>query len=171
ALDREPNSLPALNSFALLLQVTGRNDQAAELYKKTLEIQPDNVIVMNNLAWILCEEQGKFQQALELAQRGLKITPNYMDLIDTCGTAYYRLGQCGKAVQCFTKCLKLFPDRLPAAAAAYFRLARALDCLGQKEEAVENLKKALELNVETGGLSPEEEKEAKNLLEELSRGN
>jgi len=169
-LDRDPNSLPAMNSLALLLQVTGRNDQAAEIYSKTLEIQPDNVIVINNLAWILCEEQGNFQQALELAQRGLAITPNYMDLIDTCGVAYYRLGQCDKAAQCFTKCLNLFPDRASADAATYFHLGRTLVCLGQKEEAVENLNKALELNAETGGLSPEDEREAKSLLEELSRG-
>ena len=171
ALDRDPNSLPAMNSFALLLQVTGRNDQAAEIYSKTLKIQPDNVIVINNLAWILCEEQGNFQQALELAQRGLTITPNYVDLIDTCGVAYYRLGQYDKAVQCFNKCLKLFTDRVPAAAATYFHLGRALAGLGQKEEAVENLKKALELNAQRGGLSPEDEREARSLLEELSRGN
>ncbi len=170
ALDREPNSLPAMNSLALLLQVTDRNEQAAELYRKTLKIQPDNVIVINNLAWILCEEQGNFKQALELALRGLTITPNYVDLIDTCGVAYYRLGQCDKAVQCFTKCLELFPDRVPAAAATYFHLGRALASLGQKEEAVENLNKALELNAETGGLSPEDARQTKSLLEELSRG-
>ncbi len=170
ALDRDPNSLLAMNSFALLLQVTGRNDQAAEIYSKTLKIQPDNVVVINNLAWILCEEQGNFQQALELALRGLAITPNYVDLIDTCGVAYYRLGQCDKAVQCFTKCLKLFPDRVPATAATYFHLGRALASLGQKEEAVENLNKALELNAETGGLSPEDARQTQSLLEELSRG-
>jgi len=106
-LDREPNSLPAMNSLALLLQVTGRNVQAAEIYNKTLNLQPDNVIVINNLAWILCEQQRNYQQALEFAQRGLKITPNYVDLIDTCGMAHYRLGQCHEAVQCFKKCLKL----------------------------------------------------------------
>lgn len=171
ALDRDPNSLPAMNSFALLLQVTGRNDQAAEIYSKTLDIKPDNVIVINNLAWILCEEQGNYQKALELAQKGLTITPNYVDLIDTCGVAYYRLGQSDKAVQCFTKCLKLLPDSVPAAAATYFHLGRALESLGQKEEAIKNLNKALELNSETGGLSPEDEREARSLLEELSRGN
>ena len=142
-------------------------------YQSTTDIcsLSHKVIVMNNLAWILCEEQGNFQQALELAQRGLAITPNYVDLIDTCGVAYYRLGQCDKAAQCFTKCLNLVPGRASADAATCFHLGRALVCMGQKEEAAKNLNRALESNAETGGLSPEDEREAKSLLEELSRGN
>jgi len=170
-LDRDPNSLPVMGSLAMLLQMTGRPEEAAKLYQRILKLQPDNVIIINNLAWILCEEQGKHQQALELAQRGLKIAPNYVDLIDTRGVAYYRLGQFDKAIQDFTKCLKLYPKGTPAIAATYLHLARALDGLGQKDEAIENLNKALELNAETGGLSDADADEAQRLLDELSQGN
>lgn len=168
-LDRDANSLPAIGSLAMLLQATGRHAESAELYKRVLAIQPDNVIAINNLAWILCEQQGKHQQALQLAMRGLDIAPNYVDLVDTCGVAHYRLRQYDQAVQCFTKCLKLYPDGIPAATAAYFHLGRALARLAQKEQAMENLKKAVELNTKIGGLSVADATEMQRLLEELSR--
>jgi tetratricopeptide (TPR) repeat protein len=169
-LANDPNSLPAMNALAMLLQNTDRSEEAAKLYERILKLQPDNVVAINNLAWALCEEQGKHQQALELAQRGLEIAPNYVDLIDTRGVAYYRLGQFDKAVQDFTRCIRLYPVGTPAAAATYFHLGRALASLGQKDEAIENLNKALELNAEIGGLSPTDTEEAQRLLKELLQG-
>ncbi|GAH50223.1 unnamed protein product, partial [marine sediment metagenome] len=47
-LDRDPNSLPAMNALAMLLQMTGRPEEAAKLYERILKLQPDNVIVINN---------------------------------------------------------------------------------------------------------------------------
>ncbi len=170
-LARDPDSLPAMNALAMLLQMTGRSAESAALYERILTLQPDNVIAINNLAWTLCEEQGKHQQALELARRGLEIAPNYVDLIDTRGVAYYRLGQYEKAVQDFTRSLKLYPRGTLAAAATYLHLGRALDGLGQKGEAIENLKKALELNAdEIGGLSATDAAETQRLIEELLQG-
>ena len=169
-LEREPNHLPAINTLAVLLQMTDRPAESAALYQQILKLQPDNVIAMNNLAWIMCEEQGKYEQALELAQRGLKKTPNYVDLIDTRGVAYYRLGEFDKAVRDFTRSIELYPDRIPSVVASYFHLGRALTSLGRKEEAIENLKKASELNTEIGGLSTAEVAEAKRLVKELSPG-
>jgi len=169
-LDRDPNCLPAMNTLAVLLQTTGRPVAAARLYNQILELEPDNVIAINNLAWIMCEEQQKYEQAVELAQRGLEKAPNYIDLIDTRGVAYYRLGEFNKAVQDFNQCIKLYPARTPSAVASYFHLGRALASLGQKDEAIESLKKTLDLNVKIGGLSPADVAEAQRLLQELSRG-
>ncbi len=169
-LDRDTNFLPAMDSLAMLLQVTGRHAEAAELYKRILAIQPDNVIAINNLAWTLCEEQGEYQQALQLAMRGLDIVPNYVDLIDTCGVAHYRLRQYDQAVQCFIKCLKLYPDGIPAENVAYFHLGRALAKLGQKDDAIGNLNKALKLNEENGGLSPADIDETKFIIKEITQG-
>ena len=169
-LERDPDSPLAMKSLAMLLLTTGKPLEAAPLYSRILKLQPDNVIVINNLAWILCEEQGEYKQALELALRGLSIAPNYIDLIDTCGLIYYRLGQYDKAAECFRKCVNLFPAREPSAVGSYFYLGKALVGLGQKTEAVKNLNKALELNAQTGTLSPEDVVETQRLVEQLSRG-
>lgn len=169
-LQRDPNSLPAISTLAILLQKTGRSTEAATLYQRILTLQPDNVIAMNNLAWILCEEQRKYQQALELAHRGLEKSPRYVDLIDTRGVAYYRLGEFDKAVQDFKQCVNLYPTKTPSVVASYFHLAKALARLGRKGEAIENLTKTLNLNNKIGGLSDADFAEAQRLLKELSEG-
>jgi len=169
-LENDSDSTEAMSILAMLLQVTGRFAESAAFYQQILTLQPDNVIAINNLAWILCEEQGQYQQALELAQRGLEKAPDYIDLIDTRGVAYYRLGEFDKAIQDFTKCLKLYPEGAPSAVASYLHLGKALSKLGQKDKAVESIKKALELNSKTGGLSPTDLAETQGLLKKLSPG-
>jgi tetratricopeptide (TPR) repeat protein len=169
-LENDSHCIEAMSALAMLLQTTGRSVESATLYQRILAIQPDNVITINNLAWILCEEHSKYQEALELVQRGLKIAPDYIDLIDTRGVVYYKLGQCDKAIQDFTRCLEMYPDGTPAATVSYLHLGRALASLRQKDKAIENLKKTLELNTKTGGLSAADFADAQRLLEELSQG-
>ncbi len=170
-LENDSDSTEAMSVLAMLLQITGRAAEAAELYQKIIELEPDNVVAINNLAWIMCEEQSKHQQALELAQRGLEKAPDYIDLIDTRGVAYYRLGEFNKAVQDLTRCVKLYPTETPSAVASYFHLGRALASLGQKDEAIKNLKKTLELNITVGrSLIAADVADAQRLLKELSQG-
>jgi tetratricopeptide (TPR) repeat protein len=166
-LQRDHDSTPAMNTLAKLLLMTGRLTEAATLFQRILELQPDNVVAINNLAWILCEEHGKHQQALELAQRGLKIAPDYVDLIDTRGVLYDKLGQYDKAIKDFIKCLELYPDAAPARVASYLHLGKALAKLGRKDEAVESLRKSIELNIEIGGLSEVDHADAQHLVKKL----
>ena len=156
-----------MNALAKLLLMTGRLTEAATLFQRILELQPDNVIAINNLAWILCEEYGKHKQALELTQRGLKIAPDYVDLIDTRGVLYDKLGQYDKAIKDFIKCLELYPDAAPAKVATYLHLGKALAKLGRKDEAVESLRKSIELNIEIGGLSEADHADAQDLVKKL----
>lgn len=169
-LENAPDNTEVMTALAMLLYNTGRTAESAQLYQGVLELDPDNLLAINNLAWILCEEKGYHQQALELAQRGLEEAPEYIDLIDTRGVVYYRLGEFDKAVQDFKRCVSLYPPLTPAATASYFHLGRALAKLGQKSESIENLNKTLELNDKIGGLSATEIAETKRLLEELSQG-
>jgi len=171
--ENDPDSIEATTALAILLHTIGRSDESVPLYEQVLQLEPDNLIVINNLAWIMCEEQDKFQEALELTQRGLQISPNYIDLIDTRGVAYYRLGEFNKAVEDFTTCIKLYPDGTLAAISSRFHLARAFDKLGQKYKAVEHLKEALDLyqaldpDKRIGALSDTDLAEAQRLLKQL----
>jgi len=171
-LERSPSNLAAMTTLAMLLQTLGRQTESAELYRHVLELNPDNVIVINNLAWIMCEEQGEYQQALALAEKGLKIAPQYIDLIDTRGMVHYRLGQLEKAIADFTKCMELYLDTAPAKVASRFHLARALTRNGQPTEALKQLNQALDLHdlhKQIGGLSPADLAEAQRLLEQLQK--
>jgi tetratricopeptide (TPR) repeat protein len=169
-LEHDSDCTEAMSALAMLLQTTSRSQEAAELYRQVLTLQPDNVIAINNLAWILCEEQGKYQQALEFVSRGLQKAPDYIDLIDTRGVAYYRLGEFEKAVRDLNKCVNLYPPRTPSLVASHFHLGRALAGLGQKGKAIENLNRTLELNNKIDSLSPADLEETQSLLEELVEG-
>lgn len=166
-LDHDPDCLAAMNTLAMLLQMTGRAAESVAVYRKLVTLEPENVIAINNLAWIMCEDEGRYQQALELAQQGMRKSPAYADLIDTRGVIYYRLGEYHKAVEDFTKCLELHPKDSPSLTASYFHMARALAALGQSDRAVDNLRMSLDLNSQMGGLSPNEIIEARSLLREL----
>jgi tetratricopeptide (TPR) repeat protein len=169
-LSRDANSAGVMVRLGVLLYTSGRSAEAATLYKRALELQPDNLVAINNLAWILCEEQKNFKEALELANRGLVKAPDYVDLIDTRGMAFYRLGQYDKARQDFERCVHLYPSSAPAIVASYFHLGKCLADLGEKNRAIEQLNKALELNKELGALGGAELTETHRLLEQLSGG-
>ncbi len=169
-LQQNTDSVEAMYSLAILFQSTNHSADAAKLYQRVLLLDPNNIVAVNNLAWILCEDQGQYQQALELAEKGLAKEPNYVDLLDTRGVAYYRLGRFELAVEDFTRCVNLYPERSQSLVASYFHLARALAKLGRTSQAVDNLKKVLDLNNSVGGLNASDLTEARQLLEKLSQG-
>jgi tetratricopeptide (TPR) repeat protein len=162
-----PHCIKAMKLLALLLQVSDRPTDSAEIYRRILSLKPDELIALNNLAWILCEKRGDYKQALELAQKGLQIAPKYIDLIDTRGVIYYRQGKFNKAAKDFNKCIELYLGNSSSLAASHYHLARTLVALGESEKAVVNLQEALKLHVEYGGLSTGEFNETKRLLEQL----
>ncbi len=166
-LHLNPHCLEAMNSLAVLLQIRGWYSEASGVYEQILEIKPEALIALNNLAWIMCEEQGKYQQALEFTQTGLRKAPEYIDLIDTRGVIYYRMAEHHKAVRDFNKCLELYPKNSLSSAISRFHLARSQIALGQNGRATDNLQKTIELNNKIGGLSSTEVAEAQLLLDEL----
>jgi tetratricopeptide (TPR) repeat protein len=167
-LQDNPKSQEAMVNLAILLYTTSRLAEAVPLYQRAIQVAPENLVALNNLAWIMCEEQGEYQQALALAEKGLKIAPQYIDLIDTRGMIHYRLGQLEKAIADFTKCLELYLDTAPAKVASRFHLARALNRNGQPTEALKQLNQ-LDLPKQIGGLSPADLAEAQRLLEQLQK--
>jgi tetratricopeptide (TPR) repeat protein len=164
------DSVEAMSVLAILLQISGRPAESSTIYQRIIELDPGNVISMNNLAWIMSEVQGKHQEALVLAQRGLKIAPNYYDLIDTRGVIYYRLGEFDKAIRDFNECIRLYPEITSSSIGTRFYLARAYAEIGQKDNAIQYLKEALELNSQKGGLSTADLAEAQRLLKQLQEG-
>lgn len=166
-LKNDPKNTESLQSLAILLGIAERFEESAGTYKKLLELQPDNVVAINNLAWLMCENLEQPQQALELAQKGLALNSSYADLIDTRGMIYFRLGQYQKAVLDFSKCVELYPDFTPQAAASRFHLAKACAGLKQNVKAIGYLKEAIDLVNKSGGLNSKELSEAQSLLKQL----
>jgi len=134
-----------------------------------LELDPENVIVMNNLAWMLSEDLGKHKEAYELVQKGLDLAPRYTDIIDTRGVVNYRMGNFNEAIQDFSRCLEMYPSGTPSLVSSYFHLGRAFAGVKETDKALKNLRTSLDMTTRVGGLSPNDSTEARNLIEALSK--
>ncbi len=94
---------------------------AEEHYSYVLEQQPDNVQVLNNLAWLKAE-RGAYQEALPLAERAMDKMPGSPQVLDTLGEIYLNLGRADEALQVLQKAT----DKQPGDGDIRFHYAQAL---------------------------------------------
>lgn len=168
-LQRNPASIGTLHLLAMLVQALGRDDESAVLNRRILTLDPNDTVATNNLAWFLCERRHEYQEALELANKGLALVPEYADLIDTRGVIHYRMRHFDDAIRDLTRCIELYSADTPALTASRFHLGRVYAAKGLKTEAVEQLEQSLALQNQIGGLTPSEAAEAERLLAQLQR--
>ena len=77
-------------------------------YRSLLEVQPDNGLALNNVAWILT--QRKSPDALAMAQRANELIPNQPQLMDTLATALLAASQGAKALEVQKQALARSPQ-------------------------------------------------------------
>ena len=92
ALAADPLNVDALVAQAMLEEETGNYPAAVKIYRKILEIAPNNVAAMNNLSVRLCENPATVQEAMELAIKVQELAPDNPAVNDTIGWAYYNKG-------------------------------------------------------------------------------
>lgn len=107
--------------------------QAATHYQSALSLQPDNALILNNLAWAL--GQTKSPKAIEYAEKANQIAPNQPAFMDTLAVLLADKGQNDKAIEMLRSALKLAPQ----AAKIQLSLAKVLISAGKKNEARQEL--------------------------------
>ena len=75
---------------AMVMLQTGDNQAAAAAYRRLLEVEPNNLEVLNNLAYILANDLGDPQSAIPLAERARGLAPGNAEILDTLGWTYYQ---------------------------------------------------------------------------------
>ena len=162
-IEANPECLDAVESLALLMHMNGSFTEAIQLYRKVIDLDPERLIAVNNLAWHLCEVENKPHEAKAIADAGLALNPNYVDLIDTRGMIRFRLNDFAGAAADFQKCIELYTEKAPGRSGSHFHLAKALIKLGLEPEALIHLKEA----IKPVDLPPAHLFEAEKLLKEL----
>ncbi len=69
-----------------------RWDDARNAYEHTLQLDGDNALAKNNLAWVLTEHGGNIDLALKLAQQAKEKLYDNPQVTDTIGWVYYKKG-------------------------------------------------------------------------------
>ncbi len=135
------DSAPLLQ-LALLLDGTGRRDQAKPIYEQILKIQSDHPIALNNLAFIKAEEGVDLDEALTMAQRARQKLPGSADIMDTLGWIYIKKNLNDDAVRTFRELTQTEPSR----AAFHLHYGMALLQKGDKPSARRELETAMKFN-------------------------
>src|SRR5882762_9650285 len=85
-------------------------DNAKQQYRKVLEIQPENPLASNNLAYVMLQQGGNVDVAFAMAQTARKNLPDNANTADTLGWAFYHKQVYTSAINLFKEAVKKEPD-------------------------------------------------------------
>jgi len=128
-LSDHPNDARVLQFLGTVYLAMKQDDKAIEIFEKAVKIQPDNVVALNNLAWLYSLASNP--KALELAERAYRVSPNDNGVKDTYGWILVQQGQVEKGRQILEQVMMDLP-RVPE---VRYHHAVALLKSGQEIEA------------------------------------
>lgn len=124
-----PSHLETLRLHGLLEQRRGRRAQAASIYRRALELQPDDVSILVQLAE-LASDLGDDMGALALLRRADALAPAEPDILFRLGRQFDRHALHDEALACGRRALELAPSH----ALARLLVARNLQAQGRIDE-------------------------------------
>lgn len=98
-----------LTAMQAQLSINTDAERAIAAYQSMLKDQPDNVLALNNLAWLMLEK-GDNNVALAHAKKAYELRPNHPDILDTYGKVLMATDDAIQAKQMFEASLKARPD-------------------------------------------------------------
>ncbi len=139
--DLEANYHSTLGDAYNELKQFAESDQS---YEKALQIQPQNVLVMNNWAYYLSLRKEKLDKAEELIKKAVKAEPRNPSYLDTYAWVMYQQGKYKEALEWMELALThAGNDR----ATLYEHYGDILYRLGQETKALEYWRKAKEAGI------------------------
>lgn len=132
-LRQYPKDVPARVYAAEIALQNKKIDTAIAFYKEVLVIQPDNVTVLNNLAWASSEKNDP--AALQYIEHALRLQPNQATFLDTRGMILAKQGKYDSALNDMKRATQLMPNQ----AIFHLNYARTLLKSGKKSDAKQEL--------------------------------
>ena len=104
-----PKSAGRLADLAQLQEENGEYDAAISTYRRVLELQPNNVVVLNNIAYALAIRRNAPADALPFAERAAQLLPRSGTILDTLAWIQHLLGNNELAVKLLDQAIGLEP--------------------------------------------------------------
>jgi len=141
--------------------------KAVAEYESLLAEVPDNTGVLNNLAYMLAENDERLDEALKYAEKALRTQPNEPGLLDTYAFVLFKNGRFREAAEYLQAALQQYESRRASVPAeVYEHLGMIKEGLGAGAEALAAYKIALEIGA--GKLSRTVIERIKSAVERLS---
>lgn len=102
-----PESSTVRLQLAMQLEQDGQLAAAQQEYEAVLAVQPENLIVLNNLAWLLRDSDPK--RALKLAETALELGGERPEILDTAGWLLANSGQHERGLRLLQQAVLLAP--------------------------------------------------------------
>ncbi len=135
-----PNDAQAQSYLGMLAEASGDQGKAIGYYQKSLQLQPEQPVVENNLAYLMADSGGNTDVALTLAQAAQRAMPNSPDTSDTLAWVYYKKGVYSSALDLLQGAVKTSPNN----ASIHYHMGLVYEKLSNKAAAQASLKKAVE---------------------------
>lgn len=147
-------------NWATSLYQAGKADQARRRFDELRAQYPTNIPVLNNLAWLLQDHYQQYEEALELANQGLSLSPDDLHLLDTRGTILLKLpDRMADARKDFSRLVELSPADSPRRAKSLLQLGRICAKYNDLAQAKQHLMSALAIDRSIDVFTPEERSE------------
>jgi tetratricopeptide (TPR) repeat protein len=124
--------------------------------RRLIELDPEDADALNALGYTLADRTDRYQEALDLIQRALKLKPDTPAIVDSLGWVLYRMGRTEEALPHLRRAFELQRDAEVAA-----HLGEVLWMSGDKDEARSIWRVGRELDPDNRAL--------KQVLERLDR--
>jgi putative PEP-CTERM system TPR-repeat lipoprotein len=137
-LKQHPEDMGVRAQYAQSLLGREQYGPAAEQYRYLSTKVPNNLMVLNNMAYALAQMKDK--NAVQVAAQALKLAPDNPATLDTMGWALLNSGQATKALTYLRQALSKQPD----SGDIHYHLAAALAESGDKVRARQELKQLMD---------------------------
>jgi tetratricopeptide (TPR) repeat protein len=132
-----PEQPELLYEAGLAAEKVGRNEVLEKYLRRLIEIKPDHAHAYNALGYSLADRGERLEEAQQLIDKALNLTPNDPFILDSKGWLLYRKGEMAAALDVLQRALSLRAD--PEIAAHY---GEVLWMLGRQDEAVKAWREA-----------------------------
>lgn len=105
-LKTTPDDSPVQAMLAGAYLNSANKTKALELYRQVIKKDPNNVLVLNNLAFLEIE-QGDLKAGLTYAQKAVEVAPNVPEIMDTYAQALVANNQIAEGIKIFDEALLL----------------------------------------------------------------
>ncbi|QIG49207.1 tetratricopeptide repeat protein [Nordella sp. HKS 07] len=116
-------------------------DKAETDFRKALQFEPDQPMVLNYLGYSMVDKNINLPEAIAMVRKAVELKPNDGYIVDSLGWAHFRLGEYEEAVKQLERAVELKPadpviaDHLGD---AYWRVGRQLEARFQWQHAKDN---------------------------------
>lgn len=130
ALNKYLNDTDLLFSRVMLYDTLQDKASSEADLRQIILMKPDDSRALNHLGYMLADQTDRYQEALELLERAIAISPDDPAILDSLAWAQYKLGQYEESLSNLRKAFVNFPDHEVAS-----HIGEVLWAMGRRDEA------------------------------------